>query len=103
MCACKAISVYNKRGMEAFRQGRIDDALNDLEEAIRLAAMRGGPMHVAKIRNNLALVLQASGRREQARQELGTALIEVEGRIGRNNKLYDVISRNMAAVSSRAA
>lgn len=103
MCTYKAISIYNKRGMEAYRQGRIDDALSDLEEAVRLAFFRGVPVHAAKLRNNLALVLLASGRREQARKELRTALDEVERRIGRDNKLYGVIERNMSAVSVQAA
>lgn len=103
MCACKAIGVYNKRGMEAFRQGRMDDALNDLKEAVRLAVMQGGTLHAAKIRNNLALVLQASGHQEQAKRELREALAAVEMRIGRDNKLYGVIFRNISALSGWAA
>ena len=101
MCNCQKIGNANKKGMQSFNEGRLDDAVSELQEAITLAGSLGTPIHEAKIRTNLALVLEFRGLTDAAKAQLRRALEQVEGKIGRANPLHAAITRQMASVGAR--
>lgn len=98
MCAAKMIGLMNKEGMRACNEGRLEEALDLLQRAVNQARLLGVVMYEAKLRNNLGLVFGMSGRAWEARVHLRLALAQVEGRIGRDNRLYGRIEKNLRAV-----
>ena len=103
MCACKAISLLAKAGMEEFNQGNSSDAVSKLNLAIEQAQLAGSPVIEAKLRGNLALVFEASGDRVQARWELRLALAKVEARVGCRNRLYANFTARLENLQAKAA
>ena len=101
MCNCKKIGNAAKTAMQSFNEGRVDDALLELKEALALAETLGTPIHQAKIRVNLALVLNAGGLADEARTQLRSALHQVEGKIGTNNPLHASITRQLEGLAAR--
>lgn len=87
--------------MQSFNEGRVDDALLELQEALTLAQTLGTAIHEAKIRVNLALVLSAGGLADEARTQLHRALHQVEGKIGKNNPLHASITRQIEGLPAR--
>ncbi len=102
MCACVALSKLINEGMIACNDGRYHEAALLLDEALGQAERLGSPVHQAKIRNNLGLVFQLQGRREDARQAFSQALAGVEKRVGRCNRLYDSIQSNLRRLDAAA-
>ena len=95
MCRCKEIAAPAREGMDALNQGRPQDALAKLQDALKVAQNVGSSIHQAKIRNNLALTFQALGLIDQAAKNYALALYLVEDRIGPDNHLYRSIRQNL--------
>ena len=100
MCACKTIGLLNTEGMKACNEGRMDEAVTLLRRAVDQARAMGAATYEAKLRNNLGLVFCLSGQPREAESHLRLALAQVERRVGRGNRLYAHIERNLAAVAA---
>lgn len=97
MCAAKEIGNMNKQGMQALAQGNFMNAEFMLHQALRRARTLGADAYTAKLENNLALALNAQGKKTEAAALLRSALATIEKRIGTQNKLYGSILRNLEA------
>ncbi len=100
MCAAKEIGNLNKTGMQALSEGNLMNAEFLLHQALRRASSLGAEAYIAKIRNNLGLVLHAQGRNAEAADLFQSALDTIARRIGTENKLYGSILRNLRAAGS---
>ena len=103
MCACKRMSLHNRNAMEALNDGRLDEAVAEMNKAIAMAWARGSAVNEARMRNNLALVLSARGDRAGAEGQLCRALDQASDRLGTGNRLCAAIARNLEAVRARTA
>ncbi|MDD3311366.1 tetratricopeptide repeat protein [Pseudodesulfovibrio sp.] len=92
----KKIGLLNREGMAALNDGRMDDALNRLLEADRIAREQQQPLHEAKVQNNLGLVHQAAGRYPEAESCFRQAVRIAVERAGSGNILHRTIARNLA-------
>lgn len=97
MCAAKEIGNMNKQGMEALSRGNYMNAEFMLHQALRRARTLGADAYTAKLENNLALALNAQGRKAEAARLLCSAIATIEKRIGTENKLYASMLRNLEA------
>lgn len=101
MCAAKTMGMFNQVGMRLHRQGQHQAALTLLGLALRQSLKMGVPMHEAKIRNNMALVLAASGRAHLAQRILARALRLVVRKVGADNRFYRVLYNNFCAIGGQ--
>lgn len=107
MSTLKQLGLLNRQGMRACNEGRCGDALFQLTQADRLARSMASPLHEAKVRNNMGLVYQMSGKYEEARVCFRIAADRAVDGAGEGNVLHRTISRNLdnlrAQGKSRAA
>lgn len=107
MSTLKKLGLLNRQGMRACNEGRCGDALFQLTQADHLARFMESPLHEAKVRNNMGLVYQMSGKYEEARVCFRIAADRAVAGAGDGNCLHRVISRNLdnllAAGKGRAA
>ena len=95
MSQLKKIGMLNREGMAACNAGRIEDALFQLTQAERMARRLKSPLHEAKLRNNIGLVHQMAGNRDEALVCFRLAgRRAVEGG-GQGNPLQRIIARNL--------
>jgi hypothetical protein len=103
MCAAKTMGMYNQLGMRLHRQGQNQAALTLLGLALRQSLKMRVPMHEAKIRNNMALVLAACGRTHLAQRILARALRLVVRKVGVENRFYRLLHANFIAIGGQDA
>lgn len=95
MCALKSIQALCRAGAEAHAAG---DSMNGdflLHQAYSQAKGLHSPVLEAKILNTMAVFAIEGKRAKTAVPLLARAQAKVDARIGRNNKLYTVISNNL--------
>jgi len=102
-CRGKTLTRLNREGMNACQGGDFQVAGRLLGEGIALARRGGIPMYEAKLRNNLGLVFLLANRPGDAAGEFGQALALVEGKLGRDNKLFRRIEDNLSRAVAGAA
>jgi len=95
MSTLKKLGLLNRQGMLACNEGRPEDALFQLTQADRLARTMQSPLHEAKVRNNMGLVYQMSGKFEEARVCFRMAADRAVAGAGDNNCLHRTINRNL--------
>lgn len=98
MCACVCLTKLNKDGMEALNRGDYPAATEMLVRAARKAEALGSDVLLAKIRNNLGLLMQVQGLHEQAATNFRLAQRYTARRVGMDNPLYARITANLAKV-----
>ena len=96
MCKAKSLNMLNSLAMRLSRLGQHHAALVLLGLALRQSLQLGAAVHEAKIRNNLALVLELSGRNRLARRQLEQAMALVADRVGTDNKFFGMLQNNHA-------
>ena len=96
MSQLKKIGMLNREGMAACNAGRIEDApCSSSPQAERMARRLKSPLHEAKLRNNIGLVHQMAGNRDEALVCFRLAgRRAVEGG-GQGNPLQRIIARNL--------
>lgn len=103
MSILKQLGRLNRAGMQAFNEGRADDALFQLIQADRLARSMDSPLHEAKVRNNIGLVHQGSGNHEEALACFRLAVRDAVAGAGEGNVLHQTISRNLSRLEAEVA
>ncbi len=92
----KKLGMLNREGMNAANNGRIADAMFQLDQALALAESLKSPLHQAKIHNSIALAHQLANNVVEARASfLRAEAFAVEG-AGEGNGLQRIILRNMS-------
>lgn len=99
MSNLKKLGTLNREGMRACNEGRPGDALFQLTQADSLARAMNSPLHEAKVRNNMALVYQMSGKYEEARVSFRIAAGRAVEGGGEGNVLHRVIMRNLDSLT----
>ena len=92
-----------KKGMALNGEGDYRGALAHLSRAVMFSRRIGVPMHEAKIRNNIALVLAEMGRPDLAIKQIDRALKMVEAKLGRDNRFYNFLHANHQAIAELPA
>jgi hypothetical protein len=100
MSTLQQLGILNREGMRACNEGRPGDALFQLTQADSLARSMNSPLHEAKVRNNMALVYQMSGKYEEARVSFRIAAGRAVEGGGEGNSLHRVIMRNMDSLTA---
>ncbi|WP_338668285.1 tetratricopeptide repeat protein [Pseudodesulfovibrio methanolicus] len=100
MSNLKKLGILNREGMRACNEGRSGDALFQLTQADSLARSLNAPLHEAKVRNNMALVYQMSGKYEEARICFRIAAGRAVDGGGQGNVLHRVIMRNLNSLTA---
>lgn len=103
MTRLKRLGMLNRAGMEAFNEGRMEDALFQLVQADQLARSLESPLHEAKVRNNIGLVHQGTGDHDKAMACFKLAARYALKGAGAGNTLHKAIVRNMMRLESDAA
>lgn len=86
------IRYYREAGMEALREGNLEQAEKQLRLAVDLAVRdEAVDISVAQSAYRLGLVLHQAGRPDEAAGEFTRALSLVEARAGNESKLYQKI------------
>ncbi|WP_319541847.1 tetratricopeptide repeat protein [uncultured Pseudodesulfovibrio sp.] len=100
MSLLRQLGLLNREGMKACNEGKLDDALFQLIQADRMAKEMDSRLHEAKIRNNIGLVHQVSGKKDEASACFKLAAhFAVEG-AGEGNALHKAIVRNLTRLES---
>jgi len=100
MSQLRQLGLLNREGMKACNEGKLDDALFQLIQADRLAKSMDSRLHEAKVRNNIGLVHQISGKEEEALACFRLAAhFAIEG-AGKGNALHKTIVRNLTRLES---
>jgi hypothetical protein len=102
MSKLKKLGALNREGMRACNDGRPGDALFQLTQADSLARAMNSPLHEAKVRNNMGLVYQMSGKYEEARVSFHIAAGRAVEGAGEDNVLHRIIQRNLDALTAQA-
>jgi hypothetical protein len=102
MSKLKKLGALNREGMRACNEGRPGDALFQLTQADGLARSMNAPLHEAKVRNNMALVYQMSGKYEEARVSFRIAADRAVAGGGEGNVLHRIIQRNLDSLTALA-
>lgn len=97
----KIISNLNKTGMEACNGGRLVEAEANLRAALDEVRMLGSKCYEAKILNNLGIVYEVWGCADAARSHYEEAMKLVEEKIGRNNRLYEILMTAVGRVEAK--
>ncbi|WP_415712939.1 tetratricopeptide repeat protein [Maridesulfovibrio sp.] len=66
MCKLGKAWELNREGMQACNNGEFDKAESNLKTAIQMSQCKSKKIHRATLHNNLAVVLQMSGKMEEA-------------------------------------
>lgn len=98
MCACVCLTKLNRDGMEALNRGDYSTATDLLIRAARKAEALGSDVLLAKIRNNLGLLMHVQGLHEQAATNFRLAQRYTARRLGMDNSLYARITANLTKV-----
>ncbi|WP_207264860.1 tetratricopeptide repeat protein [Desulfovibrio sp. Huiquan2017] len=102
MSTLKQLGILNRDGMRACNEGRPGDALFQLTQADSLARSLNSPLHEAKVRNNMALVYQMSGKYAEARVSFRIAANRAVEGGGEDTGLYRAIMRNLDSLTVQA-
>lgn len=102
MSSLKKLGILNREGMRACNEGRPGDALFQLTQADSLARSMNSPLHEAKVRNNMALAYQLSGKFEEARISFRIAVDRAVAGGGEGTCLHKAILRNLDSLAVRA-
>ncbi|WP_243544183.1 tetratricopeptide repeat protein [Pseudodesulfovibrio tunisiensis] len=97
----RTLGMLNREGMSACHEGRMETALFQLDQARSMAQAMKLPLHEAKIRNNMGLVHQLSGRTSEARACFILAL-KATGREAPDSVLHRVIRTNLDRLGGKA-
>ena len=103
MCRCKRIKLLVNEGMEHFNQGRTEQALANLHQAMRAAEGHSKPGARAALSNNFAQVLAGMGRIREAREQFDAALSVLDRHMLGHTPLAVRIRRNRSTLMSKAA
>jgi hypothetical protein len=95
MSQLKKIGMLNRAGMDACNAGHTEDALFQLTRAEEMARRLKSPLHEAKVRNNIGLVHQMAGNREEALVCFRLAERRAAEGGGQGNPLQRIITRNL--------
>ena len=95
MSQLKKIGLLNREGMAACNAGHVEDALFQLTQAERMARRLKSPLHEAKLRNNIGLIHQVAGNRDEARVCFRLAMRRAAEAAGAGNPLHRIIARNL--------
>ncbi|WP_319781130.1 tetratricopeptide repeat protein [Maridesulfovibrio sp.] len=74
MCKLGKAWELNREGMQACNNGEFDKAESNLKTAIQMSQCKSKKIHRATLHNNLAVVLQMSGKMEEAVQAYDLAI-----------------------------
>ncbi|NDV20415.1 tetratricopeptide repeat protein [Pseudodesulfovibrio sp. JC047] len=100
MSLLRQLGLFNREGMKACNDGKMANALFQLVQADRLAKEMGSVLHEAKVRNNMGLVHQVSGKTEEALACFELAAHRAVEGAGVGNSLHKAIVRNMTKLTS---
>lgn len=95
MSRLKKLGLLNREGMTALNAGKVDNAMFQLMQADILARDMKSPLHQAKVRNNIGLVHQASGRTDEALACFRLAERSAVDAAGKHTQLHKIIVRNL--------
>ncbi len=95
MSRLKKLGMLNREGMTAFNAGKADNAMFQLIQADRIARDLKSPLHEAKVRNNIGLVHQATGRTDEALACFRLAEQSAVAGAGKHTQLHKIIVRNL--------
>lgn len=95
MSRLKKLGMLNREGMKAANAGKVDDAMFQLLQADRIARDMKSPLHEAKVRNNIGLIHQVSGKIDEALACFRLAEKSAIQGAGDGNKLHKIIARNL--------
>ncbi|WP_272699218.1 tetratricopeptide repeat protein [Desulfovibrio sp. Fe33] len=98
MSSLKKLGMLNREGMRACNEGRPGDALFQLTQADSLARSLNSPLHEAKVRNNMGLVYQVSGKYEEARVSYRIAASRAVEGGAEGTGLHRVIMTNLGSL-----
>lgn len=100
MSRLRMVGMLNRAGMTAFNEGRTADALFQLVQADRLARSLELPLHEAKVRNNIGLVHQGTGNRDEALACFRLAARYAVKGAGEGNVLHKTIVKNLTRLKA---
>ncbi len=95
MSRLKKLGLLNREGMTAFNAGKVDDAMFQLIQADRIARDLKSPLHEAKVRNNIGLVHQVTGKTDEALACFRLAAHSAVKGAGEGTQLHKIIVRNL--------
>lgn len=95
------MAMLNREGMGACREGRLDDALFQLTQALQTARAMKMPLLEAKVLNNLGLVHRLRDETAEAEARLREALALLSRELGEEAGFTKAIKRNLAQFESR--
>jgi len=102
MSRLKKLGMLNREGMKAVNGGRVDDAMFQLIQADRIARDMESPLHEAKVRNNIGLIHQVSGKFDEAFACFRLAEKSAIKGAGKGNMLHKIIARNLTRLEQVA-
>lgn len=102
MSRLKKLGLLNREGMKAVNEGKLDDAMFQLIQANRIARDLASPLHEAKVRNNIGLVHQVSGKIDEAKACFRLAEKSAIQGAGEGNTLHKIIVRNLTRLEQVA-
>lgn len=103
MSSLKKLGILNREGMKAFNEGNVDDAMFQLVQANRIARQMGSPLHEAKVRNNIGLIHQGVGNKDEALACFRLAEKSAIEGAGNGNALHKIIVRNLSRLEQTIA
>jgi Flp pilus assembly protein TadD len=99
MCARGSIGKLNRRGMEACRQGRLEEAEITLMFALMEARKQNARCFEAKVHNNLGIVYELRGSFAKAKHAYGEALKIYEAKVGTSHPASIRMARSLDRLS----
>lgn len=98
----KKLGMLNREGMKSFNAGKTKDAMFQLVQADLIAKEMRSSLHEAKVRNNIGLVHQSSGRFDEAVSCFRLAERSAIEGAGVGTKLHKIIVRNLSRLEQAA-
>lgn len=101
MCAASEIGALSRAGMAAFEHGDSANAEFLLFQAVRKAEAKQLHGFLAKLHNNLGLVLLLNGSARRAASHFSISVRLLEERRLHSSRLYGVVSRHLEQALAR--
>jgi tetratricopeptide (TPR) repeat protein len=98
-CRAQKFISLHKSGMADCESGDLDAALLKLQMALQEVRKIGLEGYQVKVLNNLGIVFETMGEKEEARHHYQAALWIARKKLGPRAKLFHVVDNNLARVS----
>lgn len=98
MSALQSLGMLNREGMKACNQGKFEDALFKLNQALDIAEKTERHIQHVIVKNNMGLVYQLMGKPDQAKACFKLALQEAEAHMPLDSQPAKKIKQNLEAL-----